>query len=552
MISSPKQGIPRCQQNLTLAVLDLFVKTWGDFMQSPSHWKKTRTAALVTAFTVATGYAQAADISSTLVIPDVDCFLNWAEVQLPTLLKPALQPTQTIFTISYRAYTGGVFAGVDSSTNSILAVGGGFGTNVLTIGSLGTYLPVARAASCGATTTTTPATTPAAGAVLDWFRFTDANNWYFRVFVGTAAENTPDASGLIKYREIRAMNTAGTTVNWAFNSDYNRRDDVHYNGKAWVSCPLGTQNPQTPRDTQGKSESGYCDNYSRTSSQRTEEDISGKTLSSVVSTIRSYPQTYGSNSYSQWGLSSLDSSDKLQLGNAVFPTGSTLHYQTNTTLETSVGYDVRTSNEIFTYSAAVAGGGDARTSTTQACNSTEAQAAAAIQVTTLEQMTQAFKGTPCIFAQGTLSVNGVTYKSDDPNEWWSNSTLSIGTVGTASTASATAYYTTNSLIRVGFSGANAVTYFSCKQRALNGSSRNCTSIGTGSYSVETMGDARVLKLANVPSQAATLTYDRVFVERGGKVYWGYQDKLGSYQRARLNLEATNALFEQIGIPKITP
>lgn len=521
-------------------------------MPSPFHWKKTRAAAarvklLVTTLALAGGYAQAEGAApTTLALPDVDCFLNWAEVQLPTILRPARQPTQTIFTISYRAYSDGVFAGVDNTTKSILAVGGGFGANVLTIGSLDSYLPVARAASCGAT----PTPTPAAGATLDWIRFTDANNWYFRVFVANAAENTPDANGLIKYREIRASNTAGTTVNWAFHSDYNRRNDLHFNGQAWVGCPFGTQYTQTQRDAQGNNESAYCDNYSRQRNERTQVDISGNTLASVVSTIRAFPQTYGSSSYSQWGSSSTDGSDRLQLGNAVFPSGSVLFYDTSTTLETSIGYDVRA--EYMAYSAAVAGGGDARTSSTHACNSAETLVAPAIPVTTLEQMTQTFIGTPCIYSQGTLSVNGVTYQSDNPNEWWSNSTLSIGTIGTASTADATAYYTTNSLIRVGFTGANAVTYFSCKQRAINGSTRNCTTIGTGTYSIETLGDGRVLKLANVPSQAATLTYDRVFVERGGKVYGGYQDKLGSHQRARLNLQATNALFEQIGIPRITP
>ena len=519
-------------------------------MQSPLRWKKTHIAALVAAFSLAGGFAHAADTTAVPPVSDVDCFLNWAEVQLPTLLNPALQPTQTIFTISYRAYSGGLFAGVDSSSNAILAVGGVLGPVVINVGPLGTFLPVARAASCGATPTPVP--TPAAGATLDWFQFTDANNWYYRAFVATAAESTPDTTGLSKYREIRAQNTASNTVNWAFNNDYNRRDDLHFNGQAWVNCPLGTQNTQTQRDAQGKNESWYCDNYNRNSNERTEVDISGKTLSSVVSSIRAYPYFNGSSSYSQWGMSSTDGSDKLQLGNAVFPTGSTLSYQTNTTLETSVAYDVRTSNEVFSYSAAVASGGDARTSTTHACNSAEAQLAAANRVTTLEQLTQAFKGTPCIFGQGTLAVNGVTYRSDDPNEWWGNSTLSIGTIGTASTASATAYYTTNSLIRVGFSTANAVTYFSCKQRAVNGSPRNCTAIGTGAYSVETLGDGRVLKLTNVPSQAAPLTYERVFVERGGKLYFGYQDKLGTRQSARLNLEAINALFQQIGVPKITP
>ena len=61
-----------------------------------------------------------------------------------------------------------------------------------------------------------------------------------------------------------------------------------------------------------------------------------------------------------------------------------------------------------------------------------------------------------------------------------------------------------------------------------------------------------MKFNNPPVETATLTYHRVFVERGGKVYWGYQDKPSTYQRARLNLTAGNALFTQIGIPTVTP
>ena len=67
-----------------------------------------------------------------------------------------------------------------------------------------------------------------------------------------------------------------------------------------------------------------------------------------------------------------------------------------------------------------------------------------------------------------------------------------------------------------------------------------------------MDDGRVMKLNNPPAQTAALTYNRVFVERGGKVYWGYEDKPSTSQRARLNLEAANALFTQIGIPTVTP
>lgn len=508
--------------------------------------KTLQISAIAIACTMLCSHANAQSGTSPALISDVDCFLNWAEVQLPTLLRPALQPTQTMFNIKYRAYAGEVYAGVDTGTNSILAVGGGFGPVVLNYGPLSTYLSIARGSNCGAPTTS------GAGASLDWFEFTDANNWYFRVFVSNSTEGTLDSNGLSRYREIRSQNTGGTTVNWAFNRDYNRRNDLHFNGSTWVACPLGFQNTQTERNAQNQSTFNYCDSYSKGSTDRTDVDITGRTLASVVSEIRSYPYSYGSTPFSQWGSSSADASDHLQLGTAVFPTGSKLHYQVQSPTETSIGYDVRSSNEIFTYSAAVSAGGDARTNASHACNSAEAQTTPTVQASTLDQLIQNFKGTPCVFSRATLTLGGVTHTSDNPNEWWGNSTLSIGTIGTASTTNPGAYYTTNSLIRIGFGTGNSITYYSCKQRAVNGSPRNCSAIGTGTYTIETKGDARTLKLSAAPAQANSLTYDRVFVERGGKVYWGYQDKIMPIQRARLNLEATNALFQQLGIPQITP
>ena len=400
------------------------------------------------------------------------------------------------------------------------------------------------------------ANTITAGGNLDWFNFTDANNWSYRMFVSTAAESTPAADGLVRYRELRAQNTAGTTVNWAFNGDFARRNDMHFTGTVWESCPLGWQNTEVPGDDKGfTKQSTYC-GYSFSNGTRTSVDVSGQSLSSVVATLRASPYLYGSTPYTKWGTSAADGTDKLVLGSATFPTGSKLQYYAQATVSALPGYDVRPANEIFAYSAGVAAGGDARNNPSHACNSAETAASPTVRVSTLEQLTATFKGTPCTFNPGTVSNNGVTYTSPDPSEWAGQSTLSIGTLGNASLTgpTANAYFTTNTLLRVAFAGQgpNAVTYYSCKQRIVNGSPRNCTVIGTGTGTIETLGDARILRLANVPALGSTLTYNRVFVERGGKVYWGYQDKPSTYQRARLNLTAANALFTQIGIPTVTP
>ena len=90
------------------------------------------------------------------------------------------------------------------------------------------------------------------------------------------------------------------------------------------------------------------------------------------------------------------------------------------------------------------------------------------------------------------------------------------------------------------------------RRSWKRSTRNCTLAGTGSYSIETLGDGRVLRLAGVPAVAAYLDYERIYVERGGKVYAGYQSKPSHTAAFRLNVEATDALFSRLGLATITP
>lgn len=77
-----------------------------------------------------------------------DCLLNWVESRFPQFFTQANSPTQTLGTISYRAYTGNVFLGVDSSNDAILALGGSFGSSPVTVGKMAEYLPIARSTSC--------------------------------------------------------------------------------------------------------------------------------------------------------------------------------------------------------------------------------------------------------------------------------------------------------------------------------------------------------------------------------------------------------------------
>ncbi|MBK7990386.1 MAG: hypothetical protein IPK05_10440 [Comamonadaceae bacterium] len=204
-----------------------------------------------------------------------------------------------------------------------------------------TTLPVQVAIDRSVANASGEANTTTAGGNLEWLNFTDANNWSYRMFVSTAAESTPAADGMVRYRELRAQNTAGTRVDWAFNADYGRRGDLHFNGTAWADCPLGWQNTQVPRDDKGFTKaSTYC-GYSFSNGSRTSVDVSGQAMSSVVATLRASPYLYGSTPYTKWGTSAADGTDKLVLGTTVFPTGSKLQYYSNTTLSALPGYDVR-------------------------------------------------------------------------------------------------------------------------------------------------------------------------------------------------------------------
>lgn len=398
-----------------------------------------------------------------------------------------------------------------------------------------------------APTATVVADVPTAGANLRLLNFTDAQNWFGRVFVSTLAQATPDASGLQRYVQRRYSTQNGQTAAWTnIGGNPARQSDLHFNGSAWVGCALNFENSNTVRNAQGNSTYNDCDNNETGTSNRASFDIAGRTMLEVYNQINA--AGYQNLTISNPGAA---------LGSATFPANSKVLYQASTSATSAVAYYPGTNNIVTQYSKAVSDGGDATAQAAgTACNSTEFQGNGSAS-TTLESLVSSMTGTPCVFASPASFVyNGVTYTSPDAtNEAWSNSTVHIGTRGNAlvgTGATAPGFYSGNTRLRIAFkgTGTNPVTYYSCKERFNNGSSRNCTAIGTGSYTISTLGDARILTLTNSPLIASDLGYQRVFVERGGKIYFGYKNNLGTFNSARLNLPATNALLTQLGLPTV--
>ena len=393
----------------------------------------------------------------------------------------------------------------------------------------------------------TTADAPEASANLTAFRFVDADNWVFRAFLSNASDSTPDADGLRYSREQRSLRQAGQTITWGYGASADRAGDLHWTGTEWASCYAGERIAASPTDSAGRSSYRYCGAFEQGSRVRTVVDVGGRSLRSVVETVRSFPGATAGVNYADWGPA-----DLALLGSTALPVGSALIYQTNTPLNTAVTYDPRPTNTAGGYPAAVAAGGDARSNAGVACNVTAAQAALLYAAySSLDELMARSPGQACRFNPGS-NANG---SSGERNEWWNSSTASLGIltdVQAPPTGTGT-YYTRNLALRVAFvPGSTQVNYYKCLQRS-DGSARNCEPMGSGSYSVDSLGDARTLRFKGLPPVALRLGYSRVFVERGGKVYLGFQLPTGqATATARLNLTAANTLFTQLGLPLLAP
>ncbi|MDO8249069.1 MAG: hypothetical protein Q7T78_05035 [Rhodoferax sp.] len=394
-------------------------------------------------------------------------------------------------------------------------------------------------------TASTVAETPAAGGNLRQLNFSNASNWSSRINVQTAAQATPDSSGFTRSVQRRYSSNSGNIAAWtSIGSSPNRQADLHFNGSSWVGCALNSEDKNTARDAQGNATYNTCDNFETGKTNRASFDVANRSMLEVYNQIRAA-------GYSNITISNAST----VLGTTTFPANSKVLYQSTSSFANAAAYYPGIGNYAVQALKSVTDGGVASTQASgTACNLSNPGETPS---TTLEGMVASRTGTPCIYGQGQFIYAGVTYTSPDLNdEVWGNTTMGIGIVGTAPTGTGAApgYYSGNTWIRLAFtgSGANPVTYYACKQRFNNGSSRQCKAIGTGSYTIAAMGGARVMTLSNPPPAASSLGYQRVFVERAGKIYLGYQNNAGTFNSARLNLTATNALFGKLGLATVNP
>lgn len=382
---------------------------------------------------------------------------------------------------------------------------------------------------------------PSPTASLRALNFTSSNDWFLRIYSSTAAQNTPAADGSTRYREMRtARASGGVPYSWTTGGQPARGADVHWNGTSWVNCQINVENTTSAPDANGDTTYRYCNGWETGPSAVTLStvDISSKPMIDVYSDI----QASGATNFQI-------SSAVAALGAATFPANSKVNYRTSpANYLPTIGYYPGIGNWAY-LSDALVGAGDST-----ACNANPFPIDS--PNATLDQLIAVNQGKPCVYGVHTVTgANGVTLNSGTRNEYWGGTTLSMGKIGTAPTyadfSNATSYYTSNQRLRVSFAANNEANYYSCQER-WNGSTRNCDLLGTGNYSIQVLGNSRVMTFSGLPTQFSALTYTGVFVERGGHVYYGYLDTPTTNTQARLNLTGLSALFSTLGLPAFDP
>jgi hypothetical protein len=297
----------------------------------------------------------------------------------------------------------------------LTACGGGGGSDDQAIGAAPTPVstPALSPAPEPVVNTPTPApgtTTPSidgsgASASLRMLTYSGPNDWFYRATVRSAADNTPDSNGLRRGYDLHVRSTNGVLSRWGFGGSPESEGVLHWNGAVWSGCPLGTRGTTSSPDAQGIAQYNYCDSYEVGTSQSTEKDIAGRTLSSVVNEIRASPGSDSGVAYRDYGPT-----DLAALGAATFPAGAKLSFQSMTSLVTSPAYNPTASATVLISNAAVAAGGDARQNSSLACGSIQSgtpQSQYTEQAATLEDLVGRNLGTPCIFNQVTSDLGNV-------------------------------------------------------------------------------------------------------------------------------------------------
>jgi hypothetical protein len=76
-----------------------------------------------------------------------DALMDWAEGRFPAYF-PEHEPDQTLFQYVYRAYSNGIYLGVDTQSQSVVVMGGPFGGGIVPVGQVADYACAVAPSNC--------------------------------------------------------------------------------------------------------------------------------------------------------------------------------------------------------------------------------------------------------------------------------------------------------------------------------------------------------------------------------------------------------------------
>jgi len=371
----------------------------------------------------------------------------------------------------------------------------------------------------------TPAYLPERTSNIADLRFTDLSNYVVRFLTATLAQSAPDVDNNVHLTDRKIASVAGTIAKWGGTQTAGplRSNDVFWNQSSWAQCPIDGTFTMGAGGLNGSFWYNACRFYEFGAGRAATVDIAGKSMATVM-------QQLSAAGYSNLAVANAT----LALGSAVFPANSTVSLKTVAPIAKAIAYYPGTMNRV--------------NEPATPCSSP----AAGNPGKSMTSMIAAYPGTVCSASgQDSFSYAGAIYSDVGTAPNVPTASVLIGRIGAApiGSGSAPGYYSGNAQIRVTFAGAasNAVSFLLCKERFSDGAPRDCSTIGTGSYSIDTLGDARVMSFNRLPSLTIPLSYNTILVERSGAVYAGYQSKIWVSQQAMLNNAATAALAAQLGI-----
>lgn len=333
------------------------------------------------------------------------------------------------------------------------------------------------------------------------FTFSDISNYNWRDFIGDSS--VLDAQGYYLLSERRETKSGGALQPFT-------RNRLYWTGSEWFNCGdtgvnITRVNSKAPFDSR------FCQSYDDEGVSSSAVTLDGRRISEVVRDIRRYGSKDGTFDYRNWGP---DQNVHTQLANAFFPAGSTMNYRGSLRKATPIAIATAPSDQVRVAPA----------DSSVPFNTWPFAAS-------LDEFVAKYPG----------NINGGPI----------NGATAFWVWGYNLPTPPAPEYTTEVNIRVAFdaNGQKARFYRNYRSVSTGFTTAYVTLLDT-TYTVETLGDKKVLKFAALPPNfEADFLFERLFAEHAGGVWYAFKDSINGKPTfsIRLNTTARSALFSALGI-----